>query len=142
MKPRGEAGGVRVHPLCSGVLQVEVQPGSPDTTLTCRAHRALEERSCSIDLTSVCWSRGECGAERRVRGFFGGSPDISRHPRAPSYPTKGCFGSRASPHRCLFASAGDSVRPSCWTTVVAVVLLAAYAATLEFPKIPPLHPPW
>ncbi|XP_009887822.1 PREDICTED: kin of IRRE-like protein 1, partial [Charadrius vociferus] len=54
MIPRGDAVGVRVHPLCSGMLHVGVQPGSPNTTLTCRA---WQERSRSIDLASVCWSR-------------------------------------------------------------------------------------
>ncbi|KAM6037679.1 SLAM family member 9-like [Theristicus caerulescens] len=59
MKPWGESEGVRVHPVCSGVLRVGVQPGSPNSTLTCRAWRALEERSRSIDLASVCWSGGD-----------------------------------------------------------------------------------
>ncbi|XP_059688074.1 uncharacterized protein LOC132319997 [Gavia stellata] len=58
MELHGEPRGVRVHPLCSGVLHVVVQPGSPNTTLTCRAWHALEERSQSIDLASVCWSGG------------------------------------------------------------------------------------
>ncbi|XP_074931174.1 SLAM family member 5-like [Phalacrocorax aristotelis] len=93
MKPRGEPGGIRVHPLCSGVLQVEVQPSSPNTTLTCRAWHALEERSRPIDLASVCWS------------------------------------------------GGDGVRPGCWTAAAAALLLAAYAATLELPKVPTRHHP-
>lgn len=93
MKPQGEPGGVTVHPLCSSVLHVGVQPSSPDTTLTCRVWRDLEERIPSIDLASMCWSRG------------------------------------------------DSTSPGCWTTVTAVVLLAAYATTLEFPQVPLRHCP-
>ncbi|XP_074422948.1 SLAM family member 9-like [Larus michahellis] len=91
MRGWGEPGGVRVRALCGGVLQVGVQPGSPNTTFTCRAWRALEERRRSIHLASICWN------------------------------------------------GGDGVRPGRWTVVAAGMLLAAYAARLEFPKVPPWH---
>lgn len=68
MKPQGEPGGVTVHPLCSSVLHVGVQPSSPDTTLTCRVWRDLEERIPSIDLASMCWSRGEGSMEGSEEG--------------------------------------------------------------------------
>uniref|UniRef100_A0A663DPW7 Immunoglobulin V-set domain-containing protein n=1 Tax=Aquila chrysaetos chrysaetos TaxID=223781 RepID=A0A663DPW7_AQUCH len=61
--PSGSRGGVRVHPLCSSVLRVGVQPSSPNTTLTCRVWHDLEERSQSIDLASMCWSGGEGSME-------------------------------------------------------------------------------
>ena len=45
VRARGDPGGVKARPLCSGVLHVGVHPSSPKTSLVCRAWRAQKEMS-------------------------------------------------------------------------------------------------